>query len=109
MKITLSIVVALAISLTLGLAWAAQPEAAVFNGVTYFETGLAPDCASVRGAAAGGLVSDTGEGMMTGITSFQLSLPDSYPTGLCAGSSISEEAPAPWINNGITCFCEGSL
>ncbi len=103
MKVTLSVLAVLAISLTVGLAYAADVDVSSrewSNGITYFDTGTTCDCESAYSVAPGGLVAEAPV-MANGITYFELAAPDSIPNGLCAGK-IGDETS--WINNGITSF-----
>ena len=106
MKVTVLIVMMLA--LTGGVVYAesstTEAEAPLYNGITYFDVGPAPDCWSVRGAAAGGYIPESEPALMNGVTHFEPAVPGSFPTGLCAGR-LSEE-PEVWVNNGITVFHE---
>jgi len=99
MKNVLLVFGVLALSLTLGVAYASSD---VSNGITYFDTGPVCDCWSVRYAAAGGMLFES-EALSNGITSFELAPVDSVPIGLCA-ASIYEETPT--VNNGVTYFGE---
>ncbi len=103
MKVMLSIVVVLVLVLTFGVVYGAEKaEVSMGNGITY--SYVAPtECASVRGAGAGGVIPWAEPLFTNGITHFELAVPGSMPTGLCAGASRIE-APKPWMNNGITSF-----
>ncbi|MGE5173660.1 MAG: hypothetical protein ACM3MD_07520 [Betaproteobacteria bacterium] len=115
MKITISLLTVLALVLTFGLAYAYESvpmtrdmggkmEAGVYNGITVFETGPAPDCSSISGVGAGGLSAEARPVLENGITSFDLGLAGSGAKGSCAGA-IGE--PSAWLHNGITVFDEG--
>jgi len=102
MKITLAVVLTLVIALTFGLVYAEDmgskaSEPALYNGITYFDTGRAPDCASISGIGAGGLAVPE---MNNGVTSFELNMAGAK--GICAGWTA--EAPRTVVHNGITVF-----
>lgn len=107
MKVTMTVLMVAALALTLGVAYAesgmsaTEAETPLYNGITYFDLGPSPDCASVYGAGAGGEITAAEPVEMNGVTSFELAVPGSRPTGLCAGK-IGEEKP--WMKNGITVF-----
>ncbi len=112
MKVTMTVLMIVALALVAGVAFAAyegsemspmsteKVETPLYNGITVFDLGPAPDCAHVYGAGAGGEIPAV-EPAENGITSFELAVPGSLPTGLCAGKIGEEKA---WINNGITVF-----
>ncbi len=102
MKAALLVVFVLVLALTFGVAYAEMAEVSLDNGITYSYLAKT-DCASVRGAGAGGVIPSAEPVLMNGITHFELALPGTMPTGLCAGASRIE-APKPWLNNGITSF-----
>ncbi len=103
MKVVLSIVVVLVLALTFGVAFGAErAEVSLGNGITYSYVAQT-DCASVRGAGAGGVIPWAEPMFTNGITRFELAVPGTMPTGLCAGASRIE-APKAWISNGITSF-----
>ncbi len=107
MKVTMAVLVVVVLALAVGVAYAesgmtaAKAEIPPYNGITYFDLGPAPDCTSVYGAGAGGEISVAEPVLMNSVTSFELEVSGSRPTGLCAGK-IGEEKP--WMNNGITVF-----
>jgi hypothetical protein len=105
MKILLAVLLTLVLALTFGLVYAGDmssklSEAGLYNGITYFDTGPAPDCASISGVGAGGLA---GPEMNNGVTSFELGKEGDLVIGLCAGGTVAE-APSPVLHNGITVF-----
>ncbi len=117
MKISISLLTVLALILTFGLAYAYESvpmtkdmggkmnEAGVYNGITVFDTGPAPDCSSISGVGAGGLGAEEAKPVLeNGITIFDLGLVGSGARGSCAGG-IGE--PSVWSHNGITVFDEG--
>ncbi len=106
MKILISLVAVMAFALTFGVVNGEAAEVALDNAITYSDLGLAADCWSVRGMAAGGAVPSFAPPMENAITYFELAVPGSYPTGLCAGTSHLIEAPSAWVSNGITAFEE---
>ncbi len=117
MKITISLLMVLALTLTFGLAYAYESapmtkdmggkinEAGVYNGITVFETGPTPDCSSISGVGAGGLAAEEAMPVLdNGITSFDLGRAESGFKGSCAEGTGE---PSSWLNNGITVFEEG--
>lgn len=110
MKITMAVLLAVALALTFGPAYAESArsspimgEVLLNNGITYSDLGAVPDCWSVYGAGAGGLIPEAEVSLSNGITSFELAVPGSRPTGLCAGN-IFAVRPSDRVNNGITVF-----
>lgn len=103
MKVMMTVLMVVVLALTVGIAYAesGMTAAEMYNGITYFELGPTPDCASVYGAGAGGAIPEAQPVLLNGVTQFELGIHGSRPTGLCAGR-VSEEKP--WINNGITLF-----
>ncbi|HET7319888.1 MAG TPA: hypothetical protein VFK23_12180 [Nitrospirota bacterium] len=100
---TVGVLIAVVFALTLGLAasmaWA--EEVRFDNGVTFSDLGSAPDCESVIGVGAGGLINEEpGEVMENGITFFEPIMPGTVAIGRCAGAL----APSPAVYNGVTVF-----
>ncbi len=116
MKIVISLLAVLALVLAFGLAYAYESaptkdiggkmnEAAVYNGITVFDTGPVPDCSSISGVGAGGLAAEEAKPVLeNGITSFDLGIAGSGARGSCAGGTGE---PSAWMHNGITVFDEG--
>jgi hypothetical protein len=78
-------------------------KARLYNGITYFETGAEPDCASPSSTAENtGNVQADGKNF-NGITFFDTALTGTGANGKCAGSS-SILASAKKTFNGITVF-----
>jgi hypothetical protein len=105
MKIALAVLLTLVLALTFGLVYAEEmsgkmSEAGLYNGITYFDTGPAPDCTSISGVGAGGLAVPE---MNNGVTSFELGVAGSGARGICAGWT-GEEAPPTAAHNGVTLF-----
>lgn len=98
--VLVAVVFALTFGLAVSLAWA--DEVRFDNAVTFSDIGPTPDCESVYGMGAGGLIAgEPGEAVENGVTFFELSMPESIPTGRCAGT-IGE--PSPVAYNGVTFF-----
>jgi hypothetical protein len=100
---TILVLTVIVFALTFGLAVAWADEVRFGNGITFSDTGPAPDCESITGMGAGGLiVEEPGEAVVNGVTVFELSMPGSVPTGRCAGAT---ELSLP-VSNGVTVFEE---
>jgi hypothetical protein len=99
--VLIAVVFALTFGLAVNMAWA--EEVRFDNGVTFSDLGSAPDCESISGMGAGGLITgEPGEVMENGITFFEPIMPGTVATGRCAGAL----APSPAVYNGVTVFEE---
>lgn len=94
----IAVVFALAFGLAVSMAWA--EEVRFDNGVTFSDLGSAPDCESVIGMGAGGLITEEpGEVMGNGITFFEPIMSGTVALGRC---EVLAPSPAPY--NGVTVF-----
>jgi len=109
MKVTMAVLMVMVFALTVGVAYAesampaSKAEIPLYNGVTYFDLGTTPDCASIRGAGAGAVIPAAEPVLMNGVTYFELEFLGPRSFSLCAGS-ITEENPGAGLNNGVTVF-----
>jgi hypothetical protein len=97
--VLMGIVFALTVGLAASLAWA--DEVRLDNAVTFSDLGQTPDCESVQGMGAGGLITEEpGEAIGNGITFFEPIMPETIAIGRCAGAM----KPSPVVYNGVTVF-----
>jgi len=107
MKVTMTVLMVVVLALTVGVAYAesampaSKAEIPLYNGITYFDLGTNPDCASVSGAGAGAVIPAAEPVLMNGVTYFELEFLGPRSFGLCAGST-SEERPGAGLHNGVT-------
>ncbi len=102
MKVTWIVLMVVVLALTVGVVYAAEPENALNNGVTYSELRPGFDCSSIRGAGEGALIPSADFAPMNGVTYVDVEAPGTRNIGQCAGK-LAEEKLAP-MNNGITVF-----
>lgn len=97
------IVTAVLVFMTSGFAFSGETagagKAKPYNGITYFETGVEPDCANPGTTVA----APTEKKMFNGITFFDSAPTGSGARGTCAGSSATL-ASAKKTFNGVTVF-----
>lgn len=97
--VLMATVFALAFGFTASMAWA--EEVRFDNGVTFSDIGPAPDCASISGMGAGGLIAgEPGQVTGNGITFFEPMMPGTVAIGRCAGTVVKSSA----LYNGVTVF-----